>query len=330
MTLQDLLGVVLGFALTAYALFAGADFGAGILDLIARRQGAERAAIAAAIGPVWEANHVWLIFSITILFSAFPTAISALGTALLAPFTIALLVIVLRGAALGLRSSHEQGSPGYARLGLLFGAASLIAPFAFGMVAGGLAQASTGTTPSPGIPWTGLFAIVAGLLAVALCAQLAASFMTQRLARGGQQPLAESFRRRGLQSGVGVLALAALALIVASWKAPSLTDRLLTTALPLVILGAVAITISLAGLAARRYGIARAGSLLTGAALLWGWFVAQAPHLVGVRLTLHTAAASHSALAAIAIASGIVLVIVLPSFYLLFTLFDRSSPEARP
>jgi cytochrome bd ubiquinol oxidase subunit II len=328
MALQDLLGVVLGFALTAYALFAGADFGAGALHLVARRKGAERAAIAAGIGPVWEANHVWLIFSITILFSAFPTAISALGTALLAPFTIALLAIVLRGAALGLRASQEQRNPAYARLGLLFGAASLIAPFAFGMVAGGLAQASTGTTPSPGIPWTGLFAIIVGLLAVALCVQLAACFMTQRLARGGQHRLAESFRRWGLQSGVGVLALAALALIVASWKAPSLSNGLLTTALPLVIIGAVAITVSLAGLATRRYGIARVGSLLTGTALLWGWFVAQTPHLVGVGLTLHTAAASHSALAAIAIASGIVLVLVLPSFYLLFTLFDRSSPEA--
>jgi cytochrome bd ubiquinol oxidase subunit II len=328
MTLQDLLGVVLGFALTAYALFAGADFGAGILDLTAPRHDAERAAIAAGIDPVWEANHVWLIFSITILFSAFPQAISALGTALLAPFTIALLAIVVRGAALGLRSSQERRNPAYARLGLLFGAASLAAPLAFGMVAGGLAQASTRTTPSPGIPWTGLVAIVVGLLAVALCTQLAACFMTQRLARGGQQLLAESFRRRGLQSGVGVLALAALALIVASWKAPSLSNRLLTTALPLVITGAVAITVSLAGLARRRYGIARVGSLVTGAALVWGWFVAQTPHLVGVTLTLHTAAASHSALAAIAIASGIVLLTVLPSFYLLFTVFDRSLPEA--
>jgi cytochrome d ubiquinol oxidase subunit II len=328
MTLQDLLGVVLGFALTAYAIFAGADFGAGVLHLVARRRGAERAAIAAGIGPVWEANHVWLIFSITILFSAFPAAISALGTALLAPFTVALLAIVVRGAALGLRSSQEEGNPAYLRLGVLFGAASLVAPLAFGMVAGGVAQASTGTTPSPGIPWTGLFAVVVGLLAVALCAQLASCFMTQRLARGGQHRLAESFRRWGLESGLGVLALAGLALVAASWKAPSLSHRLFTTALPLVVVGALAIVVSLVGLATRRYGIARVGSLLTGAALIWGWFVAQAPHLVGVRLTLHTAAASPSALAAIAIAAAIVVVTVLPSFYLLFTLFDRSLPEA--
>jgi cytochrome bd ubiquinol oxidase subunit II len=328
MTLPDLLAVALGFALTAYALFAGADFGAGLLSLSFRGQDAERAAIAAGIGPVWEANHVWLIFSITILFSAFPTAISALGTALLAPFTVALLAIVLRGAALGLRSGHEPASRGYARLGFLFGAASLVAPFAFGIVAGGLAQASTRTTPAQGIPWTGLFAIVVGLLAIALCAHFAACFMTQRLARGDQRPLAESFRRRGLQSGVAVLGLAALALIVASWRAPALSHRLVTTALPIVLVGAASIAVSLAGLATRRYEIARIASLSTGAALLWGWFAAQSPHLVGVRLTLHTAAASHAALVAIAVATGIVLVTVLPSLFLLFTVFARSLPEA--
>jgi cytochrome d ubiquinol oxidase subunit II len=328
MTLADLLAVALAFSLTAYALFAGADFGAGVIDLVARRKDAERAAIADGIGPIWEANHVWLIFSITLLFSAFPTAIAALGTALLAPFTVALLAIVVRGAALGLRSGHEHATHAYTRLGLVFGVASLIAPFAFGIVAGGLAQASTGTTPSPGIPWTGLFAIVVGLLAVALCVLLAACFMTQRLARGDQHDLAESFRRRGLQAGVAVLVLSAVALIVASWKAPSLAHRLLTTALPLVLAGAVAIALSLAGLARRRYELARVASLLTGAALVWGWFVAQAPHLVGVRLTLQTAAASHAALAGIAIATGIVLAMVLPSFYLLFTVFARSLPEA--
>src|SRR5580704_6399302 len=201
MSLPAVIALALGLSLTSYAVLAGADFGAGALDLLSGKRCSDRKAIAETIGPLWEANHVWLIFAITILFSAFPTASSALGTALLAPFTVALLAIVLRGAALGLRSGAEHESPEYARLGLVFGAASLIAPFAFGIIAGGLADASTRTTPAPGIPWTGLFAIVVGLLAVALCVHLAACFMTQRLARGDQRPLAESFRRRGLQSG---------------------------------------------------------------------------------------------------------------------------------
>src|SRR6201989_2165255 len=159
MSLPALIALILGLSLTAYALFAGADFGAGILDLLARHRDAERRAIAATIGPVWEANHVWLIFSITILFSAFPAAFSALGTALLAPFTVALLAIVLRSAALGLRSNPGAQARSQLVLGRLFGWASIVAPFAFGTVAGGLAVASVHivpigrdapVTPSPG------------------------------------------------------------------------------------------------------------------------------------------------------------------------------------
>ncbi len=331
MSLQDLLAVVLGVSLTAYAIFAGADFGAGILDFLAVKRESERSAIATGIGPVWEANHVWLIFSITILFSAFPTAFAALGTALLAPFTIALLAIVLRGAALGLRSSQDPQTPGHARLSRLFGAASLIAPLAFGLVAGGLAQASSSRAGAqsgvPSIPWTGLFAITVALLAVVLCVQLASGFMTLRLARGGQTQLAERFRRWGLQSGGGVLVLSAVALAAASWKAPALSHRLTTVALPLVIVAAVAMAASLVTLALRRYAVARAATLVTGTALIWGWFVAQSPHLIGTQLTLHTAAATPAALTAIAIAGGIVLLTVLPAFYLLFVVFARAVPE---
>src|ERR1700761_8359887 len=140
MSLPALIALILGLSLTAYALFAGAAFGAGILDLLARHRDAERGAIAATIGPVWEANHVWLIFSITILFSAFPRAFSAIGTGLLAPFTMALLAIVIRGVALGMRGSAESAEsaePSHQRLSTVFGLASVVAPFAFGTVAGG-------------------------------------------------------------------------------------------------------------------------------------------------------------------------------------------------
>jgi cytochrome d ubiquinol oxidase subunit II len=331
MSLQDLLAAVLAVSLTAYAILAGADFGAGILDLLAGKRESERGTIAAGIGPVWEANHVWLIFSITILFSAFPTAFSALGTALLAPFTVALLAIVLRGAALGVRSSQEPQTPGHTRLSRLFGAASLTAPLAFGLVAGGLAQASRTTPATLGsvasIPWTGPFAITVGVLAVALCVQLAAGFMTLRLARGDQAQLAERFRRRGLQAGGGVLVLGAIGLAVASWTAPALYHRLTTVALPLVIVALAAMLASLVALAGRRYAVARAATLTTGAALMWGWFVAQSPNLIGTRLTLNTAAATHPALTAIAIAGGVVLLAVLPAFYLLFVIFARAVPE---
>jgi cytochrome d ubiquinol oxidase subunit II len=330
MSLPDLMAMILGLALTAYAVFAGADFGAGILDLLSGHSASERAAIARAIGPLWEANHVWLIFSITILFSAFPAAFAALGASLLAPLTLALLAIVLRGVAFGLRSGPGAHSRSQARLGRLFGAASLAAPFLFGLTAGGLAQvSSSGAAPSavPSIPWTGLFAIIVGALAAALCAQLAASFMALTLARSDQSVLAQRFRIRGLQGGGAVLILSVLALSAAGWKAPALSHRLTTAALPIVLPGLAATVVSVYALGRRRYLVARVAGVVSGAAVIWGWIVAQSPHLIGTRLTVQTAAATPAALAAIAIAGGIVLLLVLPAMCLLFGVFGRPVPE---
>jgi cytochrome d ubiquinol oxidase subunit II len=325
-SLAGLLAVVLGVSLTAYALFAGGDFGAGILDLLAGKRAPERAAIETAIGPLWEANHVWLIFAITVLFSAFPPAFSALGTALLAPLTIALVAIVLRGAALGLRASLEHGTRAHASLSRVFGAASVVAPLAFGLVAGGVAVASRAANVSS-IPWTGAFAIVVGALAVCLCIQLAASFVAVRLSSAGETPLLMRFRRRGLQGGAGVLALGLAALGLAGTTSAALLDRLTGAALPLVLLGVVAAALSLVALAVRRYRLARAASLLTGMALVWGWLVAQSPNLIGARLTIRTASATAPALTAVAIACGVVLLGVLPALYLLFVMFARPRPE---
>jgi cytochrome bd ubiquinol oxidase subunit II len=326
------IAALLGVSLTAYALFAGADFGAGILDLVAGSRNADRNAIAATIGPVWEANHVWLIFSITILFSAFPAAFSALGTALLAPLTVALLAIVLRSAALGLRGNPATSVGSQARLSRLFGAASVVAPFAFGAVAGALAAVSSSpsvTAPGvPHIPWTGAFALLTGLLAVTLCAQLASTFVALGLVRSEERRLAERFRLRGLQSGLGVLLLGLVAPAVAATAAPAVWHRLIGPALPLLIVGLGAEALTLLALWRRQYRLARGACLLTGGAVLWGWFVSQAPHLIGTRLTIHTAAATHPALVSIAVASGFVLLLVLPAMYLLFAVFARPELEA--
>jgi cytochrome bd ubiquinol oxidase subunit II len=331
MSLPALIAILLGLSLTAYAIFGGADFGAGILDLFAGNRDADRRAIVAAIGPVWEANHVWLIFSITILFSAFPTAFSALGTALLAPFTVALLAIVLRSAALGLRATAGIDARGQLLLSRMFGAASLVAAFAFGTVAGGLAEVSSAPRFLPGlvphVPWTGSFALLTGALAVAVCAQLAASFVALRLARSGEHQLAERLRRRGLESGACVLLLSLAALALAATELPSVWHRLIGPALPVVVVGLAAAGLYLPALWWRRYLLARGAGVLTVAAVLWGWFVVQAPHLIGARLTIHSAAATHAALSAIAVAGGVVLLLVLPAMYLLFAIFARPELE---
>lgn len=330
MTLAGLIAIGLGVTLTAYAVFAGADFGAGILDLTFGQGAQTRIALARAIGPLWEAHHVWLIFSITILFSAFPTGFAALGTVLLAPLTLALMAIVVRGVSLGLRTNATTQARGDRLLGRAFGAASVAAPLLFGASAAAVAQVSgsgrLSRTPLS-VPWTGLFAGLSGLLAVALCAHLAASFMTNRLQRTGQTRLAERFRRRGLQTGAAVLGLSLLALLAAAWKAPSLWDRLSGTAWPLLGLGLIAAAASLHGLARRRYLMARVATVLATGAIVWGWLIAQSPRLLGTRLTIHNAAATAPALTALLIAGAVVLIAVLPAFYLLYVLFARPSPE---
>jgi cytochrome bd ubiquinol oxidase subunit II len=330
MSLAALIALGVGFALTAYAIFAGADFGAGILDLTFGARPQPRVALARAIGPLWEANHVWLIFAITILFSAFPTGFAALGTALLAPFTLALMAIVVRGVAFSLRTSAAPPARIERLLGRAFGAASVVAPLLFGASAGALAQVSSSNRASAtplSLPWTGLFTGLVGLLAVALCAHLAASFMTNRLEQTGRPQLADDFRRRGLQTGASVGVLSVLALLSAAWKAPDLWHRLAGPALPVVVIGLLAAAVSVYGLARRRYLVARGATMLSAGAIIWGWLIAQSPHVIGASLTIHTAAATGPALTAIGIAGAVVLVSVLPAFYLLYVLFAHPSPE---
>ena len=330
MSLPAVIAIGLGFALTAYAILGGADFGAGILDLTSGHSLEQRTALAGTIGPLWEANHVWLIFSITILFSAFPTGFAALGTVLLAPFTLAVMAIVVRGAAFSLRADAPGRQARSARLlGRAFGVGSVAAPLLFGASAAALAEVSSsahGAATVSSIPWTGLFAGIVGLLAVALCAHLAATFVANRLERVSQAA-ADRFRRRGLQTGASVLALSLLALLAAAWKAPALWHRLSTAALPLLVIGVLATVLSLYALASRRYLLARVATMLTAGALVWGWLIAQSPRLIGARLTIHTAAATHTALTALAIAGAAVLVTVLPAFFLLYVLFAHPSPE---
>jgi cytochrome d ubiquinol oxidase subunit II len=330
MTLAAILAILLGLSLTAYAIFAGADFGAGILDLLAWERSSERAAIADTIGPLWEANHVWLIFSIILLFSAFPTAFAALGTVLLAPLTIALVAIVLRGVALGLRASGDVQAPEGRRLSRLFGIASIGAPFLFGAVAGGIAEVSisesAGATVLSTVPWASLFALTTGALAVMLCAELAASLMALRTARAGRAELVHRFRRRGLQSAVGTMVLSALALGVAAWKAPALSDRLLGPELPVMVFGFAAATTSVQAFWVGSHRRARGATVLSAVTVIWGWILAQAPHLFGP-LTVHSAAASGPALTAVAIAVGVTLATVVPALFLLFGVFARPVPE---
>src|SRR5262245_53745272 len=124
--LEVIVAGIMLISLILYALLGGADFGGGMWDLLASGERArkQRAAIAEAIGPIWEANHVWLILVIVLLFTAFPRAFAVMMTALHIPIAAMLLGIVLRGTTFVFRSYDSKADDVQRRWGTVFGISS--------------------------------------------------------------------------------------------------------------------------------------------------------------------------------------------------------------
>jgi cytochrome d ubiquinol oxidase subunit II len=310
--------------LTVYAVLGGADFGAGIVHLLARGPGAaqQREAIATAMGPVWEANHVWLIFAITGLFSAFPRAFSALGTLVFLPATLALVAIVVRGAAFAFAAQVNPEPRIRALFQRLFAAASIAAPFLFGAIAGGVAGKGGGQLGF----WIGPFQLAIGALAVALCTALAASFLAVESGLAGERDLAATFEKWGVRAvgAAGALALAALAL--AAVDAHNLFHGLTHRALPETLIALATLAGARAALKRHQYGLARAAVAFAVVAVMWGWAFAQYPRIVG-HATVANSAASGPELTAVTVALAAGLVLLLPSLWLLYVAFRHQPLE---
>ncbi len=315
------LGLVVLAGLTAYAVLGGADFGAGVWDLLARgrRRQAQRDLLERAMGPVWEANHVWLIFVVITLFSGFPAAFAALSTALIGPLSLALLGIVLRGAAFVFRQygAPDGGRPvsGTALWGRVFAVSSLVTPFAFGAAAGALSTGSVGA-PAGGVwaPFLAPLPLLAGGLAVACCAYLAAVYLARDAERIGDTALVADFRRRAIAAALvaGALALAALPVLP-----PQLAGRLAAVGAPAVGLSLLAGTTALVLLWRRRHSTARVAAAAAVASLLWGWAAAMYPWVIPGRLALADAAAPSVIAGPVLIVLLTGLGIVLPCYVLL-------------
>jgi cytochrome bd ubiquinol oxidase subunit II len=326
--MADAVALIAAFATLAYALLGGADFGGGVWDFFAsgERRKEQRAAIAHAMGPVWEANHVWLIFLIVILFTAFPPVYATLSTALFIPFHLVLLGIVLRGAAFVFRAyGHRAGTDITATeraWGVIFGISSTITPFllgaCMGAVASGAIRVSDAGIQVSATPWLTPMSLLTGVLALALCAYLAATYLTIETA--GE--LQRDFRRYALMSGTATVGLSLIALPLMRNEAPHLWNGLLSArALP--ILGAGAIAALLAGwaLLRSRFRLARGAAIVQIAMLLGGWIAAQYPYIVYPDLTITSGAAPPASLQFFLIATPIGLAVLLPSLYLLFKVF---------
>ena len=336
LSLADVVAGCILLALTAYVLLGGADFGGGVWDLLAAgpRRRAQRALIADAIGPIWEANHVWLILVIVLLFTCFPPAFARFSIALHIPLTLMLVGIVLRGSAFTFRTYDSHRSAVQRRWGMIFAVASVATPVTLGVCIGAAASGRLPLRVAPGAtfaelfvgPWLTPFSVGVGVLALALFAFLAAVYLT---VEAQDDELREDFRRRALGAAGGVFAAAFGVLLLAHVEAPLVRRGLLSSrwALPLQALTAVAAVAAIWALWTRRFRLARVAAAAQVTFILWGWALAQYPYVVPPGLTIADAAAPERTLRLVLWALAAGALVLFPSLYYLFRIF-KGRPEA--
>ena len=320
-SLPDTLAGVILTALTAYVLLGGADFGGGVWDLLASgpRKARQRDLIAHAIGPVWEANHVWLILAIVLLFTCFPRAFATMAVGLHVPLTLMLIGIVLRGSAFVFQSYGGGG-------GRVFATASLVTPVLLGICVGAVASGTVwfgvrdGTFVTSFIrSWFTPFGFAVGIFTLACFAFLAAVYLTLE---AKDTELQEDFRLRAIAAGAAVFAMAVLGLAVFP-QAPSVNQGV-------VALTAAAALAAFWSLWRRRYKRARIAAAAQVTLIVWGWGIAQYPYLLPPDLTIAGAAAPRITLelALIAVLAGAV--VLFPSLYYLMRVFKGNRALKAP
>ncbi len=330
--MSEAVALVLFFGVTAYALFGGADFGAGIWDLVAggaERGRRPRAVVDHSIGPVWEANHVWLIFVLVVLWTAFPEAFGSIMLTLFVPLSLAALGIVLRGSSFAFRKEVYRTSS-RRNFGAAFAASSLLVPFCMGAVAGAIAS---GRVPAGGVAgdtwdsWLNPTSILGGVLAVTACAYLAAVFMTWDAKRFAEPEMVEYFRRRAIVAAVatGVVALAGVWVLYDD--ARYVFDGLTSRALPLVIISAICGVGSIVLLMRESHRFARVLSVGAVASVVVAWGVAQWPYMLPKTLEVSQAAAPDPTLWTVLIVFLIAAVTIVPALALLYVLDQRGLVE---
>jgi cytochrome bd ubiquinol oxidase subunit II len=332
MTLPEVVLAVTWVGVTMYALLGGADFGAGFWDLVAggAHGGArQRSLIEHSIGPVWEANHVWLIFALVMLWTGFPSAFAAIMSTLYIPLTAVAFGVILRGAAFAFRKAVPE--LWLKRLfGACFAASSVITPFFLGTVAGAVATGRVPPGTARGDPissWVNPTSLLGGVLAVGVCSYLAAVYLTNDARRTGDQHLTEWFRVRAVAAGlaVGLVALGGIGIL--RTDAPRLFEGLTGRALPLVVGSALFGAASLFLLVRRRLVAVRLTAALAVVAIIWGWAAAQYPYLLDPDLTIAQAASSRAVMQAVLVSLAVGSLLLVPSLALLFVLFQREHTE---
>jgi cytochrome d ubiquinol oxidase subunit II len=331
----DAVAAVLWVGATLYAVFGGADFGAGLWNLLAGRgdRGRRpRELIDWAIGPVWEANHVWLIFVLVVLWTGFASAFEAIFSTLFIPLSLAALGIVLRGSGFAFQHTARRAW-GRGLSVALFGLASVLTPFFMGTVVGAVAggRVPAGNATGDAVTsWLNPLSLAIGALFVATSAYLSAVFLVSEARRAGAPDLERYFATRALASAFVTGALAVVGLVALHQDARYVSDRLTSQALPLVVLSVacgIAVLVMLHRNVRRGPRPLAIGAV---AALIWGWGVAQYPYLLPKNLTITEAAAPSATLNTVLIVFAVAVALVVPAIGLLFTLVQRSLVEETP
>ena len=331
MTLANAVLAVIWLGVIAYAVFGGADFGAGIWDLFAGSADAgkqPRELLERSIGPVWEANHVWLIFVLVYLWTAFPEAFVSIMTTLYIPMMLAGFGIVLRGSSFAFRKWASRLR--YRRMfGIGFAAASLLTPFFLGTVAGGVASGRVPLGNAAGDPWTSWInptSILGGTLAVVVSAYVAAVLAARDAARSDRLDLASYFRVRALASGVGAGLVAAVGIFVIRADAPLLFEGLTDTyGGAVVLVSIVAGATSLVAIYRRKRQLSRVAAVAATVTILWGWGLGQYPWLLPNVLTIQEGAAPDAVLVALLVAFAGAAVLAVPALIWLYALTDTGA-----
>lgn len=332
MTLALAVAAALFAGVVVYAVFGGADFGSGFFDAVAGGdvRGAQvRTLIDHSIGPVWEANHVWLIYVLVMWWTGFPRSFAATMTTLAVPLMLALLGIVLRGASFAFRK--YAATLAQARLfGVIFAGSSLITPFFLGAVVGAIAS---GRVPAEGsgdlfASWTTPTSLLGGAIAVCTCAVLAGTFLTADASRAGKEPLAERLRRQTLAVATVTGALVLAALFPLRADAPTLYAGLTGRAAPLIAVSVLTGLGTLGLLWRRRFAVARFTAVAAVASVVLGWGLGQYPWLLVDEVRIQEAAGAPATLIGLLVAVGLAGVVVVPALGYLFRL-TQTEPWTR-
>lgn len=332
MSTADLCAVILWVGVTLYAIFGGADFGAGVWDLLAgsgERADRVRAQIDRSIGPVWEANHVWLIFVLVVLWTAFPSAFSAIMTTLYIPLSLAALGIVLRGSGFAFR--HALPGPIQGPATRVFGVASLLTPFFMGTVVGAIAS---GEVPAAGDgdptgSWSGFLPLVTGALFILVAAYTAAVFLVRDSGAAGDSDLRDYFARRALIVAVVAGIGAVIGVIALRQDARFIYDGLTSwPGIALVILSGICGLAALGLLVTGRNRGLRVAAVGAGVTMIWGYFAAAFPYMLPTSLTISDAAGASATLTEVIVVFGIAAVTCVPALILLYALSQKSTLES--